>query len=157
MQKTVITSHENQQSAAATTAFGQTPEAILRALTTHAFQLTKRSEFCLLVSGLYPLQRRAVTRPPWVPVKSRRFSPVWLTSARFRHPHTVRRWRPCCSCTARCLCLDVPWLQEIGRPRPTRCLPVVLTPDEVIRILRFSGRGASFVRPASLWNRHADQ
>ena len=30
-----------------------------------------------------------------------------------------------------------PWLQEIGRPRPSRRLPVVLTPDEVVRILGF--------------------
>ena len=28
------------------------------------------------------------------------------------------------------LCVDLPWLQEIGRPRPSRRLPVVLTPDE---------------------------
>ncbi|ALX98896.1 Integron integrase IntIPac [Acinetobacter baumannii] len=28
------------------------------------------------------------------------------------------------------LCTDLPWLQEIGRPRPSRRLPVVLTPDE---------------------------
>ena len=34
------------------------------------------------------------------------------------------------------LCTDLPWLQEIGRPRPSR-LPVVLTPDEVVRILGF--------------------
>ncbi|NMS31527.1 class 1 integron integrase IntI1, partial [Vibrio parahaemolyticus] len=27
------------------------------------------------------------------------------------------------------LCTDLPWLQEIGRPRPSRRLPVVLTPD----------------------------
>ncbi|MGX4060525.1 hypothetical protein ACWJUO_26095, partial [Escherichia coli] len=27
--------------------------------------------------------------------------------------------------------------QEIGRPRPSRRLPVVLTPDEVVRILGF--------------------
>lgn len=32
---------------------------------------------------------------------------------------------------------DLPWLQEIGRPRPSRRLPVVLTPDEVVRILGF--------------------
>ncbi|ECX5648048.1 integron integrase [Salmonella enterica subsp. enterica serovar Agona] len=31
----------------------------------------------------------------------------------------------------------LPWLQEIGRPRPSRRLPVVLTPDEVVRILGF--------------------
>jgi hypothetical protein len=30
------------------------------------------------------------------------------------------------------LCTDLPWLQEIGRPRPSRRLPVVLTPDEVV-------------------------
>ncbi len=35
------------------------------------------------------------------------------------------------------LCTDLPWLQEIGRPRPSRRLPVVLTPDEVVRILVF--------------------
>nr|ATV81956.1 truncated integrase [Morganella morganii] len=37
------------------------------------------------------------------------------------------------------LCTDLPWLQEIGRPRPSRRLPVVLTPDEVVRILGFLG------------------
>ncbi len=35
------------------------------------------------------------------------------------------------------LCTDLPPLQEIGRPRPSRRLPVVLTPDEVVRILGF--------------------
>ena len=35
------------------------------------------------------------------------------------------------------LCTDLPWLQVIGRPRPSRRLPVVLTPDEVVRILGF--------------------
>ncbi len=43
------------------------------------------------------------------------------------------------------LCTDLPRLQEIGRPRPSRRLPVVagwwfaslLTPDEVVRILGF--------------------
>ena len=35
------------------------------------------------------------------------------------------------------LCTDLPWLEEIGRPRPSRRLPVVLTPDEVVRILGF--------------------
>ena len=33
------------------------------------------------------------------------------------------------------LCVDLPWMNEIGRPRPTRRLPSVLTPDEVARIL----------------------
>src|SRR5699024_6585017 len=35
------------------------------------------------------------------------------------------------------LCTDLPWPQEIGRPRPSRRLPVVLTPDAVVRILGF--------------------
>ena len=35
------------------------------------------------------------------------------------------------------VCVDLPWLQEIGRPRPSRRLPVVLAPDEVVRILGF--------------------
>lgn len=31
--------------------------------------------------------------------------------------------------------MDLPWMNEIGRPRPTRRVPVVLTPEEVARIL----------------------
>ncbi len=61
----------------------------------------------------------------------------WRTSARFRSPRIVRHWRPCCSSTARCCARICPRLQEIGRPRPSRRLPVVLTPDEVVRILGF--------------------
>ncbi len=61
----------------------------------------------------------------------------WRTSARFRSPRIVRHWRPCCSSTARCCARICPPLQEIGRPRPSRRLPVVLTPDEVVRILGF--------------------
>jgi integron integrase len=45
------------------------------------------------------------------------------------------------------LCVDLPWLQEIGRPRPSRRLPVVLTPDEVVRILGFlKGEHRSFAQ-----------
>ena len=76
-------------------------------------------------------------RQPWAAAKSRHFCPGWRTSARFRSPRIVRHWRPCCSSTARCCAPDLPWLQEIGRPRPSRRLPVVLTPDEVVRILGF--------------------
>ncbi|BEG56191.1 hypothetical protein VEV11M_45840 (plasmid) [Escherichia coli] len=54
------------------------------------------------------------------------------------------------------LCTDLPWLQEIGRPRPSRRLPVVLTPDEVVRILGFlEGEHRLFAQ--LLWNGHADQ
>ena len=35
------------------------------------------------------------------------------------------------------LCVDLLWLQEIGRPRPSRRLPVMLNPDELVRILGF--------------------
>ena len=53
------------------------------------------------------------------------------------------------------LCTDLPWLQEIGRPRPSRRLPVVLTPDEVVRILGFlEGEHRLFAQP--VWNGHAD-
>ena len=54
------------------------------------------------------------------------------------------------------LCTGSALALEIGRPRPSRRLPVVLTPDEVVHP-RFSGRRASFVRPASVWNGHADR
>lgn len=33
--------------------------------------------------------------------------------------------------------VDLPWMKEIGRPRAKRRLPVVLSPDEVARILYF--------------------
>ena len=55
------------------------------------------------------------------------------------------------------LCLDLPWLQEIGRPRPSRRLPVVLTPDEVVRILGFLEGEHRLFASASVWNGHADQ
>lgn len=33
--------------------------------------------------------------------------------------------------------VDLPWMKDIGRPRPSRRLPVVLAPDEVARILTY--------------------
>ncbi len=33
--------------------------------------------------------------------------------------------------------VDLPWMKDIGRPRHTRRLPVVLAPDEVARIIAF--------------------
>lgn len=38
------------------------------------------------------------------------------------------------------LCTDLPWLQEIGRPRPSRRLPVVLTPALLQRLAAVRGR-----------------
>ncbi len=91
------------------------------------------------VTGFVPssVSTVCVTRQPWAAAKSRHFCPGWRTSARFRSPRIVRHWRPCCSSTARCCARICPRLQEIGRPRPSRRLPVVLTPDEVVRILGF--------------------
>ena len=43
---------------------------------------------------------------------------------------------------------DLPWLQEIGRPRPSRRLPVVLTPDEVVRILGFLEKASIVCSPS---------
>ena len=45
------------------------------------------------------------------------------------------------------LCTDLPW-QEIGRPRPSRRLPVVLTPDEVVRILGFFWKASIVCSPS---------
>ena len=51
----------------------------------------------------------------------------WLANRRkVSVSRIVRHW-PCCSSTAGARALDLPWLQEIGRPRPSRRLPVVLT------------------------------
>ena len=99
-----------------------------------AYQLNR-----LMSTGFVPssVSTVCVTRQPWAAAKSRYFCPGWRTSARFRSPRIVRHWRPCCSSTARCCARIQPWLQEIGRPRPSRRLPVVLTPDEVVRILGF--------------------
>ena len=86
-------------------------------------------------SCLHPFPRCA-TRQPWAAAKSRH-CPGWRTSARFRSPRIVRHWRPCCSSTARCCARICPGFRRSGRPRPSRRLPVVLTPDEVVRILGF--------------------
>ena len=92
----------------------------------------------LMSTGFVPssVSTVCVTRQPWAAAKSRHFCPGWRTSARFRSPRIVRHWRPCCSSTARC-CTGSALAWEIGRPRPSRRLPVVLTPDEVVRILGF--------------------
>ena len=55
------------------------------------------------------------------------------------------------------LCTGSATAQEIGRPRPSRRLPVVRPRMKWFASIGFSGRRASFVRPASVWNGHADQ
>ncbi|VCV93349.1 Tyrosine recombinase XerD [Klebsiella pneumoniae] len=73
-----------------------------------------------------------VTRQPW---RSRGEHPL-ANERKVSVSRIVRHWRPCCSSTARC-CARICPASEIGRPRPSRRLPVVLTPDEVVRILGF--------------------
>ncbi|MGS1955945.1 phage integrase N-terminal SAM-like domain-containing protein (plasmid) [Escherichia coli] len=48
-------------------------------------------------------------------------------------PRIVRHWLALPFFYGKVLCTDLPWLQEIGRPRPSRRLPVAPTPDEVVR------------------------
>ena len=92
----------------------------------------------LMSTGFVPssVSTVCVTRQPWAAAKSRHFCPGWRTSARFRSPRTsgigglavlLRQGAVHGSALA----------SEIGRPRPSRRLPVVLTPDEVVRILGF--------------------
>ena len=71
----------------------------------------------------------------------------WLANERKVSVSTASsgHWRPCCSSTAKC-CAGSALASRIGRPRPSRRLPVVLTPDEVVRILGFLEGRASFVR-----------
>ena len=77
-----------------------------------------------------------VTRQPWAAAKSKAFL-SWLANERKVSVSTHRQALAALLFFGKVLCLDLPWLQEIGRPRPSRRLPVVLTPDEVVRILGF--------------------
>ena len=58
--------------------------------------------------------------------QSQRLSEGWRTSARFRSPHR-QALAALLFFYGKVLCTDLPWLQEIGRPPPSRRLPVVLT------------------------------
>ncbi len=77
-----------------------------------------------------------VTRQPWAAAKSRH-----SVLAGEQRKVSVSTHRQALAALlffyGKVLCTDLPWLQEIGRPRPSRRLPVVLTPDEVVRILGF--------------------
>ena len=64
------------------------------------------------------------------------FCPGWRTSARFRSPRIVRHWQPCCSSTARC-CAGSALASGDRKTSAVAALAVVLTPDEVVRILGF--------------------
>ena len=135
--KTVITSHENRHCAVTTAAFGQGSGPV--GVSAYATCITAYQPNRLMSTGFVPssVSTVCVTRQPWAAAKSRHFCPGWRTSARFRSPRIVRHWRPCCSSTARCCARICPGFREIGRPSAVAALPVVLTPDEVVRILGF--------------------
>ena len=134
----VITSHENRHCAVTPTAL-RSVRFWTSCVSAYATCITVYEPNRLMSTGFVPssVSTVCVTRQPWAAAKSRHFCPGWRTSARFRSPRIVRHWRPCCSSTARCCARICLASGEIGRPRPSRRLPVVLTPDEVVRILGF--------------------
>ena len=92
---------------------------------------------CPLGSCLHPFPRCASPGNLGQQRSRGHFCPGWRTSARFSVSTHRQALAALLFFYGKVLCTDLPWLQEIGRPRPSRRLPVVLTPDEVVRILGF--------------------
>ena len=101
-----------------------------------ALQLTSRTGLCPLGSCLHPFPRCA--SPGNLGQQRSRGISVLAANERKVSVSTHRQaLAALLFFYGKVLCPDLPWLQEIGRPRPSRRLPVVLTPDEVVRILGF--------------------
>ncbi len=101
-----------------------------------ALQLTNRTGLCPLGSCLHPFPRCA--SPGNLGQQRSRGISVPLANERKVSVSTHRQaLAALLFFYGKVLCTDLPRLQEIGRPRPSRRLPVVLTPDEVVRILGF--------------------
>ncbi len=99
-------------------------------------QLTNRTGLCPLGSCLHPFPRCA--SPGNLGQQRSRGISVRLANERKVSVSTHRQaLAALLFFYGKVLCTDLPPLQEIGRPRPSRRLPVVLTPDEVVRILGF--------------------
>ena len=97
---------------------------------------TNRTGLCPLGSCLHPFPRCA--SPGNLGQQRSRGISSWLANERKVSVSTHRQaLAALLFFYGKVLCTDLPWLQEIGRPRPSRRLPVVLTPDEVVRILGF--------------------
>ncbi len=77
-----------------------------------------------------------VTRQPWAAAKSRHFCPAGERAQGFGLHASSGIGGLAVLLRQGAVHGSAP-LQEIGRPRPSRRLPVVLTPDEVVRILGF--------------------
>ncbi len=92
----------------------------------------------LMSTGFVPssVSTVCVTRQPWAAAKSRHFCPAGERAQGFGL-HASSGIGGLAVLLRQARCADLPRLQEIGRPRPSRRLPVVLTPDEVVRILGF--------------------
>ncbi len=78
-----------------------------------------------------------VTRQPWAAAKSRHFCPAGERAQGFGLHASSGIGGLAVLLRQGAVHGSAPRLQEIGRPRPSRRLPVVLTPDEVVRILGF--------------------
>ena len=92
----------------------------------------------LMSTGFVPssVSTVCVTRQPWAAAKSRHFCPAGERAQGFGL-HASSGIGGLAVLLRQVLCTGSARLQEIGRPRPSRRLPVVLTPDEVVRILGF--------------------
>lgn len=92
------------------------------------------------------------TRHNWMVLASRPFCRGSPASAGCMHRRIVRPWQHCFTSIWKVIGVDLPWMKDIGRPRPTRRLPVVLTPDEVARILTsMEGELRLFATHAPAW------
>ena len=107
----------------------------LRAHTLLALQFTNRTALCQLGS-CHPFPA-CVTRQPLGSSEVEAFLSWLANECKVSVSTHVRALAALLFFYGKVLCTDLPWLQEIGRPRPSRRLPVVLTPDEVVRILGF--------------------
>ena len=124
--KTVITSHENRHCAVTTAAFGH---YTLLALPTEQAYVHWVRAF---------IRFHGVRHPATLGSSEVEAFLSWLANERKVSVSTHRQaLAALLFFYGKVLCTDLPWLQEIGRPRPSRRLPVVLTPDEVVRILGF--------------------
>ncbi len=92
----------------------------------------------LMSTGFVPssVSTVCVTRQPWAAAKSRHFCPAGERAQGFGLHASSGIGGLAVLLRQGAVHGSAP-LQEIGRPRPSRRLPVVLTPDEVVRILGF--------------------
>ena len=94
----------------------------------------------LMSTGFVPssVSTVCVTRQPWAAAKSRHFCPGLANERKVSvSTHRQALAAPAVLLRQGAVHGSAFLLQEIGRPRPSRRLPVVLTPDEVVRILGF--------------------